>query len=101
MTRLVTCIPCGAEFLPRSRRQRSCSRGCAVKTRPTRERRPGPQLQQKHYLVLRLLKSQPLERRARGGWRFGTMRISDATVNRLIASGRAEIRGEMVHHKLR
>ena len=101
MTRLVTCIPCGAEFAPRSHRQRSCSRTCAVKVRPTPERRPGPQLQQKHYLVLRLLKSQPLERRARGGWRFGTKRIGDATVNRLIASGHAEIRGGMVQHKLR
>ncbi|BAL77069.1 hypothetical protein S23_38740 [Bradyrhizobium cosmicum] len=47
---------------------------------------------------MRLLKVQPLERRARGGWRFGTKRISDALVDSLIASGRAEIRGGRLHH---
>ncbi|GAB9224926.1 hypothetical protein BDS110ZK18_67180 [Bradyrhizobium diazoefficiens] len=40
---------------------------------------------------MRLLDIQPLERRARGGWRFGTRRISDGLADRLIAIGRAEI----------
>lgn len=49
--------------------------------------------------VVRLLKLSPFERAARGGWRFGTRRISDGVVERLIASGRAEVRGERLHHK--
>lgn len=52
-----------------------------------------------HRLTLRLLDIQPLERRARGGWRFGTRRIGDRVVAKLIASGRAEIRGGKVHRK--
>ncbi|MET3991643.1 hypothetical protein ABID65_003283 [Bradyrhizobium sp. S3.9.2] len=48
---------------------------------------------------MRLLEIQPLERRPRGGWRFGTKTIGDGPIARLIASGRAEIRGGMVHHK--
>ncbi|MFK4674631.1 hypothetical protein ACFLEY_21510 [Bradyrhizobium sp. YCK136] len=48
---------------------------------------------------LRLLELSPFERRTRGGWRFGTRRISDGVADRLIASGRAEIRGEQLHHK--
>ncbi|WP_316234624.1 MULTISPECIES: hypothetical protein [unclassified Bradyrhizobium] len=48
---------------------------------------------------LRLLKLSPFERRRtkanpRGGWRFGTKRISDAIVDRLVASRRAEIIGD-------
>ncbi|MHC2578195.1 hypothetical protein ACVI1J_009715 [Bradyrhizobium diazoefficiens] len=43
------------------------------------------------YHVLRLLKLSPFERAPRGGWRFGTRRISDCVADRLIASGRAEI----------
>ena len=99
MSRLLTCAPCGALFLPKTHRQRSCSRACGRKARPPQPKRVEPPLQQKHYLVLRLLKSQPLERRARGGWRFGTLRIGDATVDRLIARGRAEIRGGKVFGK--
>ncbi|EJN15727.1 hypothetical protein PMI42_00745 [Bradyrhizobium sp. YR681] len=45
---------------------------------------------------LRLLKFSPFERAPRGGWRFGTRRIGDAVVARLVASGRAEIRGEQL-----
>lgn len=44
-----------------------------------------------HYKHLSLLKLSPFERATRGGWRFGTRRISDAVADRLIASGRAEI----------
>ncbi|WP_262048630.1 hypothetical protein [Bradyrhizobium sp. Bra78] len=44
-----------------------------------------------HYKHLRLLKLSPFERRTRGGWRFGTRRISDGVADRLIASGRAEV----------
>lgn len=46
---------------------------------------------------LRLLEFSPFERAPRGGWRFGTRRIGDSVVARLIASGRAEIRGEQLH----
>ncbi|WP_316184669.1 MULTISPECIES: hypothetical protein [unclassified Bradyrhizobium] len=42
---------------------------------------------------LRLLKLSPFERRPRGGWRFGTKRISNTVVERLVASRRAEIIG--------
>ena len=45
---------------------------------------------------LRLLEIAPFERRARGGWRFGTKVIADRVVERLIASGRATIEGETV-----
>ncbi len=44
-------------------------------------------------LFLRLLKHGPFERRQRGGWRFGTKRISDAVADRLIASGRVRTDG--------
>ncbi|WP_041748341.1 hypothetical protein [Bradyrhizobium cosmicum] len=94
MTRLRTCR-CGAEFLPRQR-QKSCSPDCARRARPPRS--PRPSINRNQPIVLRLLKVQPLERRARGGWRFGTKRISDALVDSLIASGRAEIRGGRLHH---
>ena len=42
---------------------------------------------------LRLLEISHFERRPRGGWRFGTKVISDAVVERLLASGHAEIAG--------
>lgn len=42
--------------------------------------------------LLRLLGHAPFERRPRGGWR-GTKVISDAAVERLLASGRVEIVG--------
>ncbi|MGX0963195.1 hypothetical protein AB7M63_003644 [Bradyrhizobium japonicum] len=42
---------------------------------------------------LRLLEFSPFERRTRGGWRFGTRRISDCVADRLIDSDRAEIVG--------
>lgn len=48
------------------------------------------------YKFLRLLKLSPFERRARGGWRFGTKTISDPIVERLIASGRAASDGKTV-----
>jgi len=47
---------------------------------------------QERYL-LRLLEHGPFEKRPRGGWRFGTKVISEATVESLLASGRAEIVG--------
>ncbi|UQR62311.1 hypothetical protein LRP30_36995 [Bradyrhizobium sp. C-145] len=48
---------------------------------------------------LRLLELSSFERRPRGGWRFGTKIISDAVVDRLLASGRAEISG--IHLRLK
>lgn len=48
------------------------------------------------YRSLRLLKLSPFERRPRGGWRFGTKTIADSVVARLVAAGRAEIRGNQV-----
>jgi hypothetical protein len=44
----------------------------------------------------RLLELSPFERR-RGGWRFGTKRISDAIVDRLVAGRRVFITGDQVH----
>lgn len=41
------------------------------------------------YKYLTLLKLSPFERHPRGGWRFGTRRIAESVVTRLIASGRA------------
>ncbi|MCG2645583.1 MULTISPECIES: hypothetical protein [Bradyrhizobium] len=51
-------------------------------------------LERNQIIVLHLINSQPLERCARDGWRFGTKQISDALVDRLIASEGAENRGE-------
>ncbi|WP_456622174.1 MULTISPECIES: hypothetical protein [unclassified Bradyrhizobium] len=51
------------------------------------------------YYFVRLLKLSPFERAPRGGWRFGTRRISDGVADRLIASGRAEIIGQQMHFK--
>jgi len=51
------------------------------------------------YTHLRLLKLSPFERATRGGWRFGTRRIGDGVVARLIASGRAEIIGDRLQLK--
>lgn len=45
---------------------------------------------------VRLLRIAPFERRA-GGWRFGTKRIADAVVGRLIASGAAVSDGKRLH----
>lgn len=50
-----------------------------------------PDTAQKHYL--RLLRISPFQQRS-GGWRFGTRRMADSVVERLIASGRARIEGE-------
>lgn len=47
-----------------------------------------------HYKHVCLLKLSPFERAPRGGWRFGTRRISDGVADSLIASGRAEIQGD-------
>lgn len=50
-----------------------------------------------YYKYLKLLELSPFERRAGGvGWRFGTRRIAESVVDRLIASGRARIEGEQV-----
>ncbi|MEY9110427.1 hypothetical protein ABH999_006623 [Bradyrhizobium yuanmingense] len=53
------------------------------------------------YTHLGLLKLSPFEQATRGGWRFGTRRIRDSVVNRLIASGRAEIVGGRLQLKQR
>ncbi|WLB43048.1 hypothetical protein QIH93_21100 [Bradyrhizobium ottawaense] len=53
------------------------------------------------YTHLRLLKLSPFERATRGGWRFGTRRIGDGVVARLIASGRAEIVSDQLQLKRR
>lgn len=45
--------------------------------------------------VRRLLDQGPFQRR-RGGWRFGTRRISDAMVERLVAAGIARQSGEYI-----
>ncbi|MFB6460486.1 hypothetical protein [Bradyrhizobium tunisiense] len=88
---------CGAEFRPRESTHRFCSRRCAGIGQKRRPKRPPHD--RHHRLTLRLLDIQPLERRARGGWRFGTKTIGESTVAGLIASGRAEIRGGKVHPK--
>ena len=54
-------------------------------------------LKQDDYRILRLLKFAPLERRRRGGWRFGTRRIEDHVVDRLVEAGRARRDGDLVH----
>lgn len=49
-------------------------------------------------LYLRLLKLSPFQQRS-GGWRFGTRRMADSVIERLIASGRARVAGEqLVRH---
>ncbi len=45
--------------------------------------------------VLRLLAMAPFQRR-RGGWRFGTNRIGDDVVDRLLASGRVMQDGDRI-----
>lgn len=48
------------------------------------------------YRFIQLLKFSPFERHLRGGWRFGTRRIADSVVERLVASGRAALDGDQV-----
>ncbi|MBR1177158.1 hypothetical protein JQ617_24615 [Bradyrhizobium sp. KB893862 SZCCT0404] len=48
------------------------------------------------YYYLRLLELGPFQRRARGGWRFGTKVINDAVIERLIASGKAILNKDLV-----
>lgn len=102
MSPMPTC-GCGAAFLPSRSRQQFCSRRCAAAARPPRPAQTPRQRRQANdpgnRLVLRLLDIQPLERRARGGWRFGTKAIGESRVASLIASGRAEIRGDRLHPK--
>jgi|GEM_PF-5258914 len=47
-------------------------------------------------IFLRLLEFSPFQQRP-GGWRFGTKRISDGVVERLIASGAARREGALLH----
>jgi len=47
-----------------------------------------PHLENYDYRFLHLLRLAPFERRPRG-WRFGTKRIADNVVDRLVAAGRA------------
>lgn len=89
---------CGAAFLPHRPSQQFCSRRCAAQARRQRLAQTRRQASDRHHkLTLRLLDIQPLERRARGGWRFGTKTIGESTVAGLIASGRAEIRGDRLY----
>ncbi len=48
------------------------------------------------YYYLRLLELGPFQRRAHGGWRFGTKVINDAVVERLLASGRATLTDNLI-----
>lgn len=64
-------------------RERSAIRGEVAGQRPP--------LPAHLYTHLSLLKLSPFEQTTRGGWRFGTKRIRDSVVTRLVASGRAEI----------
>ncbi len=48
------------------------------------------------HVYFRLLELGAFNRRAQGGWRFGTKIISDAVVERLIASGRAKRENDCV-----
>ena len=48
------------------------------------------------FKYLRMLRLGPFERRTGDGWRFGTRRIADSVVDRLVANGRAEIEGGLV-----
>lgn len=89
-SRLRTCT-CGAECLGR-RERKFCSRDCAHRARQRNAVAIRP-VERNEAIVLRLLKIQPLERRVRGGWRFGTKAIGESLAARLIASGRAEIAG--------
>jgi hypothetical protein len=47
------------------------------------------------YYLVRLLRISPFERR-RGGWRFGTRRIGESAVDRLLASGRVRRDGDRI-----
>lgn len=97
--RLFPCAHCSGEFLAKDPRQRFCTRRCAALARPPRPRHPRRRrpAHQAERLILRLLDIQPLERRARGGWRFGTKAIGEPIVERLIASGRARIEQDRLH----
>lgn len=55
--------------------------------------KPAPSQYDRRYL--RLLKMAPFERR-RGGWRFGTNRLADIVVDRLIADGLVERDGDRI-----
>ncbi len=52
-------------------------------------------LYQADYIMLRLLKYGPMVRRG-DGWRFGTRRIADSVVARLVAHGKAICDGQRV-----
>jgi hypothetical protein len=45
--------------------------------------------------ILKMLRMAPFERR-KNGWRFGTKRIADHVVERIIAAGRAAREGDIV-----
>jgi hypothetical protein len=49
-----------------------------------------------YYKYLKMLQLGPFDRHQRGGWRFGTRKVADEVVERLIADGRAELQGERV-----
>lgn len=93
--RLKACARCGAAFLPR-KAQACCSRSCAALHRPARPksgRKPRVSNRRTDPVILRLLELSPFERAPGGRWHFGTRAISDEAVERLIASGRAEVVG--------
>ncbi|BAL75965.1 hypothetical protein [Bradyrhizobium cosmicum] len=96
---LKACDHCGAGFL-RCRTQRFCSRSCAALARPARtsQRRVRRHVPNDD-LILRLLELSPFERASDGRWWFGTRRIGDAAVARLIAGGRAEVVGKRLQRR--
>lgn len=53
-------------------------------------------LLQDDYRIIRLLRFGHFEKRANGGWRFGTKVIADRVVERLVAAGVARQSGERV-----
>jgi hypothetical protein len=55
----------------------------------------GSRLKQNDYERLRMLRMAPFVRR-QNGWRFGTKRIADSVVDRLIEMGRAVRDGDTV-----
>ncbi|MBR0687299.1 hypothetical protein JQ594_15315 [Bradyrhizobium manausense] len=98
MTQLRPCVHCKADFLPTAR-QRFCSRSCAARGRPRPARAAAPRPKRHNdRRFLRLLALGHCERRG-GIWRWGTRRIRDSVVARLIASGRAEIDGSELRLK--
>jgi hypothetical protein len=54
-----------------------------------------PIIRQRDYRILRMLRMAPFVRR-QNGWRFGTKRIADSVIDRLVSAGRAVQDGNTV-----